>query len=159
VLPGNAAVQLLGRSATPENLKNVEEQLGLNKPIVEQYTTWIGNLAHGNLGTSLTQGRPVSDVVGDPVRNSAVLVMAALLSSILLSVPLGVIAAARRGRGFDFSLGLFSFTFTATPEFVVGTTLVIVFATTALHVLPAVSLIPPGESPFAHLNAFVLPAA
>src|SRR5918999_4008717 len=64
-LPGDAARSILGRTATPESIAELQRQLGLDKPVIEQYTDWIGGVLRGDLGTSLTAGVPVTEVIGD----------------------------------------------------------------------------------------------
>src|SRR5919204_6315885 len=76
-LPGNAAYAVLGRSATPARLHAVEQALNLNRPLVSQYTSWIGGVLHGDFGVSLANGEAVSAVIGPRIVNSAVLVIAA----------------------------------------------------------------------------------
>jgi peptide/nickel transport system permease protein len=158
-LPGNAAYAVLGHSATPQLLHSLEAQLHLNRPLVSQYESWIGGVLHGNFGTSLANGEKVAALIGPRLVNSAVLVLGAGIIGTLVAGILGVVAAARRDRVFDHIASVVALTITAVPEFVVAIALVIVFAVNALHVLPAVSTIPPGSSPLGNLSALVLPIA
>lgn len=158
-LPGNAAAEVLGHTATPAKVAALSHQLGLDRPIVSQYLTWAGNTVTGNLGTSLASGDRVSSLIGNAVVNSLILIVASALISVLLSILLGVMAAVRRDRAFDHFFSAFAFLFTAVPEFVVGLGLVILFATSVFTILPAVSFLPPGSGPFSNLNVFVLPVA
>jgi peptide/nickel transport system permease protein len=160
VLPGNAARQLLGRNATPENVRIVERELGLQKPIVAQYGSWVGNAIQGDFGRSLTRDRlRVSALLADPIANSAVLVILSAVLGIGLGLVLGITAASRQGGLVDAALMGIAFVFTAVPEFVVALLLAILFATSVFEILPAISSIPPGESPFANLTSYVLPVA
>jgi peptide/nickel transport system permease protein len=158
-LPGNAAYAVLGHSATPQRLKALEDQLHLNRSLAAQYGSWIGGVLHGNFGTSLANGESVSSLIGPRLVNSAVLVFGAGLVGTLLAGMLGLIAAARRDKLFDHVASVIALAVTALPEFVVAIALVIVFAVNALHILPAVSVIPPGTSPLANLKLLVLPIA
>jgi peptide/nickel transport system permease protein len=158
-LPGNAAYAVLGHSATPQRLAALEAQLHLNRSLVSQYGSWIGGVLHGSFGTSLANGESVSSLIGPRLENSAVLVVGAGLVGTLIAGVLGLIAAARRDRLFDHVLSVVALTITALPEFVVAIALVIVFAVNVLHVLPAVSAIPPGTPPLDDLSALWLPIA
>jgi peptide/nickel transport system permease protein len=154
---GDPARAILGRSATPASLAALREQLHLNQPVVAQYLTWAGGLLHGDAGNSLAAQEPVTKLIGDRIVNSAFLVLCAGLISIPLSVAIGSYAALRRDKTFDVATSLSTLVFAALPEFVVGVSLVVIFATTVLHVLPAVSLIPPGGRPWDNPVALVLP--
>jgi peptide/nickel transport system permease protein len=158
-LPGNAARQILGRNQSGAAFRALEHQLGLNQPIVTQYLTWASHVVSGNLGTSFTENLPVSKVIGSAVANSAVLVVLATVISVFVSVLIGVATAARRDGLVDNAFSGFTFLFTAVPEFIIGILLVMLFATTVFHVLPAVSLIPPGSGALSHPNVYVLPVA
>lgn len=156
-LPGNAAYAVLGHTATPQRLHALEAQLHLNRPLVSQYGSWIGGVLKGNFGTSLANGESVSSLIGPRLENSAVLVVGAGLVGTLFAAICGLIAAARRDKAFDHIASVIALTVTAMPEFVVAIALVIVFAVNLLHILPAVSTIPPGTSPLDDLRALVLP--
>ncbi len=158
-LPGNAAYAVLGHGATPQRLRAIEDQLHLNRSLVSQYGSWIGGVLHGNFGNSLASGQSVGSLIGPRLENSAVLVLGAGIVGTLLAGGLGLIAAARRDRVFDHVASVVALTITALPEFVVAIALVIVFAVNLLHILPAVSAIPPGTSPLDDLSALWLPIA
>jgi peptide/nickel transport system permease protein len=154
---GDPARAILGRSATPASLAALRQQLHLNQPVVAQYLTWAGGLLHGDAGNSLAAQEPVTKLIGDRIVNSAILVLCAGLISIPLSIAIGSYAALRRDKTFDVATSLSTLVFAALPEFVVGVSLVVIFATTVLHVLPAVSLIPPGGRPWDNPVGLVLP--
>ncbi len=156
-LPGDAARSILGRTATPESLAELREQLGLNKPVVEQYTDWIGGILHGDLGTSLTAGRPVSDVLGERIEYSAFLMFLAALVSIPLAVVIGAVSARRRDGPFDHSMSIVTLALASLPEFVVGIALVVLFSTTVFHWLPAVTVVEPGTPPWEYPRELILP--
>ena len=157
-LPSDPARAILGRTATPDSLKALRKQLNLDRPVVNQYTHWLGGIFTGDLGNSLAaRGEPVTSVLGKRLANSAVLVLLAAVISIPLSILLGVISARRRDGPLDHSLSLVLLALAALPEFVVGIALVLLFATRVFHVLPAVSLIPPDSSPWQNLKELVLP--
>jgi peptide/nickel transport system permease protein len=156
-LPTDPARAILGRSATPASLAALRRQLHLDRPVIEQYWTWVTGLLHGNLGTSLAAQEPVSTLLAPKLVNSAVLVALAAVLSIPLSIAIGAYAALKREKAFDQASSNLLLALAALPEFVVGLVLVILFATTVLHVLPAVSTIPPGSRPWNNWLALVLP--
>lgn len=157
-LPSDAARAILGPSATQEQLEFLREELGLNRPLVEQYTTWISGAVHGDFGDSLIQRRPVTDVLGPRLQNSAALVLLSALIGFSLSIFLGVVTAVRRDRPFDHAFVFGSLVLAAVPGFVFAIFLVMLFSTSVFHWFPAVALFPQGENPFAHFDVLVLPA-
>jgi peptide/nickel transport system permease protein len=157
-LPGDPARSILGRTATPASLKALREQLNLDQPVLTQYWNWITGFVHGDFGTSLAAQEPVSTYLHDRLINSAYLVVVAGLISIPFSVAIGAYAALRRDRFFDVSSSIGTLLLAALPEFVVGVTLVVLFATTVFpHTLPAVAYLAPGERPWNHLKEMILP--
>jgi peptide/nickel transport system permease protein len=156
-LPGDPARAILGRTATPASLKALRDQLHLNRPVLTQYTSWITGLLHGDLGTSLAAREPVATYLHDRLINSAFLVVVAGLISIPLSIAIGAYAALRRDGVFDATSSIGTLLLAALPEFVVGVTLVVLFATTVFHVLPGIAYLAPGARPWDHPKEMLLP--
>jgi len=156
-LPGDAARSILGRNATPESLADLRQQLGLNRPVVEQYTDWIGGVLTGDFGTSLAAALPVTEVIGERIEYSAFLMLIAAIVSIPLAVLIGAVSARRRDGPFDHTMSIITLALAALPEFVVGIAFVVVLATTVFHVFPAVTLIDPGVGPWHYPKELVLP--
>jgi peptide/nickel transport system permease protein len=156
-LPGDPARAILGRSATPDSLRALRAQLNLNHPAIVQYGDWLKGLLSGNLGTSLAARQPVSQVIGKRVENSAFLMLLAAVISIPLAILIGAVTARRRDSKFDHSMSVGLLGLAALPEFVVAILLVVLLGTTVFQVLPAVSLIPPQDYPWQHMNEMVLP--
>jgi peptide/nickel transport system permease protein len=156
-LPGDPALAILGRSATPQSLAALRRQLHLDQPVLSQYWSWIVGLLHGNLGESLAAQEPVTTLLGPKLVNSGVLVLISAVVSIPLSIAIGSWAALKRERIFDQASSNLLLVLAALPEFVVAVVLVILFATTVFHVLPAISSIPPGSRPWNNWVALVLP--
>jgi peptide/nickel transport system permease protein len=159
VLPGNAAYAVLGHTATPASLKALSRQMGLDRPAIEQYWSWLTNLLHGNLGNSLVSSQSVATLIGPRVLNSAVLVLFAGVIGTVVGVVLGLIAAVRRDKPLDHVMSIISLAVTSLPEFVIGITLVFIFATNILHAFPAVSNVPPDQKPWQEPAMLVLPVA
>ena len=157
VLPGDPATAILGRTATPDSLAALRQQLGLDKPVVEQYSDWIGGVLEGDLGNSLAAGIPVTEILGQRIENSAFLMLVAALVSVPLAVLIGAVSARRRDGPFDHTMSIVTLALAALPEFVVGIALVVLLATTVFHVLPSVALIEPGIAPWHYPKELVLP--
>jgi peptide/nickel transport system permease protein len=158
-LPGNAAQAILGKTATPARVHALELQLHLNESVFSQFTHWLGGILTGDLGTSAATQQPVSQLLSGRIANSAFLVFVAATIAIPLSIAFGTWMAVKRDTAVDYVGSTVSLVFAALPEFVVGILLVLVFATSVFHVFPAVSLIPPGDHAWNHLNVVILPAA
>lgn len=157
LLSGDAATAILGRNATPETLAVVREQLNLNRPAPVRYAEWLAGFVRGDLGESISSGRPVTELIGDRVRNSAVLTAATCVVLIPLSLLLGTLAAVRRQRALDNVISSTTLALISLPEFVVGMLLVLVFAI-FWPVLPAISFVTPDDTFVTQVRALVLPA-
>src|ERR1700759_2003104 len=137
-LPGNAATAILGRDATPARVAALTRQLHLNESAITQYTHWLGNVLHGNLGISAATQQAVTHYISGRLANSAFLVLVSALIAIPLSIGLGVLMAVRRDKPTDHVLSIGTLGLAALPDFVIGIALAILFATNVSHVLPAV---------------------
>ena len=158
-LPGDTARAILGREAVnTARYDALREQLGLNKPIAQQYLGWLGGVITGDLGNSLVQDQPVTQLLGRRVVNTFILVFVAALLSIPISLLLGSLTALRRDGRFDISVSIGSLSLAALPEFVIGIILILLFATQVFNWLPAVSRVDPGVPISQQLELFILPA-
>jgi peptide/nickel transport system permease protein len=158
-LPGNAARAILGRNATPARIAALTQQLHLNRSVLAQYFSWLGGVIHGNFGISAATQDPVSQLISSRILNTAFLVLVAGIIAIPLSIGLGVLMAVRRDKPTDHILSITTLALAALPEFVIGIGLVLLFATNVTHLLPAVSIIPPGEHAWNVPKEVILPAA
>lgn len=136
VLPGSAATLILGEYATPESLRALEREMGLDRPFAVQYAAWMGGVLTGDWGYSLAMKQPVTAIVGLRLRNSALLAGFALLAVVLIATPLGTLAALRRGRWLDLAILTGSYIGISVPEFVTGMMLILVLAGPSLHLFP-----------------------
>src|SRR3990170_3729184 len=100
-LPGGPAQALLGERATPEKIAQIERIYGLNKPIHVQYWKYVQRTAQGDLGTSVTTRRPVTDEIKDRIPATIELALAAMIFSLAVGIPLGFFAAKRYGGAVD----------------------------------------------------------
>jgi peptide/nickel transport system permease protein len=158
-LPGDAATAILGKEATPDRVAALRDQLHLNDSVISQYFQWLGGLLTGDLGTSAATQEPVSDLLSARVGNSVFLVLVASVVALPLSLQIGVWTAMRRDRAADHITSTVTLVLAALPEFVIAIALVLLFATSVFHVLPAVSLLPPGTHAWEDPDVVVLPAA
>jgi peptide/nickel transport system permease protein len=158
-LPGDAATAMLGKEATPDRVAALRAQLHLNDSVISQYWHWFGGILTGDLGISAATQQPVGDLLSARVGNSAFLVLAASVVAIPLSLFLGVWTAMRRDRPADHIVSTATLVLAALPEFVIGIALILLLATGAVQVFPAVSLLPPGTQAWEDLSVVVLPAA
>jgi peptide/nickel transport system permease protein len=133
--PGDPALLLVGPTASPEQLAAQRKAMGLDRPLAEQYTTWIGEFVRGDWGTSIATGRPVRAMIADAWPATVRLVGLSLVLSYLLGILVGAIQASRGGR-LDTTLSVISVTLFAIPGYWLGLMLVMVFTYLA-RALPA----------------------
>lgn len=154
--PGDPAAILAGDGVTPEQLAKIREGLGLNRPIHVQFFSWFGRLLEGDFGTSIISGKPVLEMILDRLEPTLSLALATICLSVLIAVPLGVLAAAKRGMLIDRLVVAVSVVGFSVPVFVVGYALIQVFSIN-LKWLPVQGFrsITDGVGPF--LERIVLP--
>jgi len=127
--PGSPVDDLrLDPNIKPADLESLKQTLGIDKPLPEQYVTWIGQLAHGNFGISLRNYRPIRETLFERVGNTLVLTVIALLVSLLIAVPVGVLSALRRNSIFDYVATFLSTLGQAVPGFWLGLLLILLFS-------------------------------
>ena len=157
ILPGDPASTLLGTSATPETVATLRHQMGLDQPAPLRYLAWIGGLVTGQLGTSLSYGVPVAGLIAERCAVTVPLTILAMLLAVGVALPLGALAATRRGGPLDHAATLYAQVGIAVPNFWIGL-LLILGVSLKLGWLPAGGF--PGWSAgvWPALKALVLPA-
>lgn len=158
VLPADAAVMLMGENATPEQLAALRARLGLDDPVWTQYLRWLGGVVAGDFGISMRSGLPVLPQVLEALSRSLLLAALSIGLMLVLALPLGILAAVRRGGATDVGVGLLSYVGVSLPEFVTATLAILVFAD-LLGWLPATGYVPLTEDPLRALQHLVLPVA
>jgi peptide/nickel transport system permease protein len=126
--PGDPAFILAGEAPTPEFLAQVRAENGLDKPVWQQFVTFLGHAATGDFGRSIYAGRPVFDVILERVPATALLAGTAMVLASLAGVLLGVAAAKRAGTAGDAAISILSLLGTSVPSFWIGQVLILVFA-------------------------------
>jgi peptide/nickel transport system permease protein len=157
LLPGDAAVTILGEGATPEALAALRVRLGLDRSLVVQYLDWLAGLPRGAFGISTTLNQPAGPIIAERFGHSLALAVTTIVMAALLAIPLGVAAAARRGSRLDVSILTASYLGISIPDFVVAPILIIVLASPPLSLLPSSGYEPVAKSFGGWLAHIVLP--
>lgn len=157
LLPGDFAQAILGQGATPEAVAAIRAKLGLDQPFHTRYLSWLAGILTGDFGTSLTDQRPVIDLLGDRMANTLFLAMLAGAMSIPLSITLGLLAALYRKSIFDRVTNIGALASISSPEFVVGYLLLLFMAVKHQWFSP-ISTVSAGMGFFDRLSLTFLPA-
>lgn len=157
LIPGDVATVVLGQEATPSAKAAMRHRLGLDKPLPIQYATWLGDVLHGNLGESLSDGTPVWSEIQERLPVTGELALASFLVAIIIAIPTGIVSAVYRGRFVDYVGTLFAFLGMSVPGFWLAMLMIILFAV-KLGWLPSSGYVAFTHDPAANLRAMVLPA-
>ncbi len=155
-VPGDPAEVILGLNASPEALTALRHQLGLDEPPAQRYVQWLGGILHGDFGESLNYQRPVGALIRDRLGVSVPLSLGAALVACLIALPLGILAALRRGTVLDPLITAASQVGAAIPSFWLGLMLILLFAV-RLHWLPAGGFAGWTTDPVRSIGSLVLP--
>ena len=128
LLPGDLAQEILGQGATPEGLRVLRLQLGLDTPPHIRYLDWLGGMVTGDMGLSLANKRPISELIGPRLANTLFLGGFAALIAIPVALTLGILAALYRNSFYDRSVNIFTLTSISFPEFFIAYILILFFA-------------------------------
>lgn len=159
LIPGDAVAIMLGANAevTQERIDELRATLGLNLPIHSQYVSWLGNVLQGDLGVSIWTRRPVAEEIASHVWPTLQLTALSLGLGAGLALPLGVLMAQLRGKGWDSVLQIISVTGLTIPSFWLGI-MMILFVTTYFPSAQLLGYVPFTEDPVGNLTRMVLPA-
>jgi peptide/nickel transport system permease protein len=157
VLPGDPGRSILGNLASQSAVQSLDHTLGVDRPLITQYLTWIGGLLHGNLGESYTYQSAVAPFIGAALINSLKLAALAFVIVVPLSILGGVIAALYNGRTVDRIISVTGASLSTVPEFVSGIVLIVVFGVT-LKWLPVTASAGAGASVGSQFEHLILPA-
>jgi peptide/nickel transport system permease protein len=157
IMPGDAASQLLGANATPDQVAELRAKLGLDEPVVERYVTWLGDVVTGDLGRSFASDQSVTSILSERLPVSFYLIGYALFVSLVFTIPVALLAVRRPGGIVDrVSMGI-SMTGLSVANYVLALLLVYVFAV-QLAWLPAIGYVSPSDSITGFVKSLTLPA-
>jgi peptide/nickel transport system permease protein len=155
--PGDPAAIIAGSAATTQDVEGIRLKLGLDRPIVTQFFVWLGNMAAGDFGESFFFKKTVASLIADRIEPTLMLSLTTIVLSVLIAVPLGVLAAYRQGTWIDRVVMGFSVLGFSVPVFVIGYVLIYVFAI-ELNWLPVQGYQPLREGVWGTLERLVLPS-
>ena len=156
LIPGDPATVILGPEASEQAKEQMRERLGLDKPIVVQYVDWLGGVLHGDLGKSLVDGTPVSQLILQRLPVTLELALGTFLVSLTIAVVAGILSASKRGTWVDYVSTGFALGGISIPHFWLGMMFIIIFAV-YLGWLPASGYVPFFEDPAANIAVMILP--
>lgn len=157
LVPGNPAVAMLGDMATEADIAALEARMGLDKPLAEQYIIWVGNMLQGDFGMSVTNNETVIGMVSSHVKPTISLTIYALIIASVISIPLGMVAAKKKGSMVDHSVTILSLAGISLPSFLLGLFLILVLAV-RFRLFPVSGYKEIGEGLVPHLKSITLPA-
>jgi peptide/nickel transport system permease protein len=128
MIPADPVAMIAGRNSTPQIREQIRQQLGLDKPIPVQYAVYLGRLVQGDLGTSYARKSDVGALIASRLPPTLLLMLGAIIAELVIGIPAGLYAATRRGRLGDKMAMTLSFLSVSTPQFVLGLTLLYLFA-------------------------------
>ena len=157
LIPGDPASIVAGPNATDEQLEALTSQFGLDRPLGTQYIIWLGNVLKGDMGTSFLNKYPVTELIAQRIPATLELALAAALIAVVISFPLGILAALKPGSMIDFVSTLFASLSFAVPGFWLAILLILLFSL-QFKLLPPSGRPEFGEQPVEHLKALIMPA-
>ena len=162
LLPGDVAENIAGVGTDAAVMdeaivQNIREDLGLDRPVIVRYLSWVGNALRGELGKSYQTGQLVSEAIALRLPVTIQLLVMAQFMAILFAIPAGIFAAYRAGKMPDRVLTTLAFAFLAAPSFIIAISLAFIFAV-LLNWFPATGYVPFTENLFGNIRSFILPA-
>lgn len=157
LLPGDPALALAGEERSPEVIEYLREKYRFNDPVPVQYAAWLGGLLQGDFGTSVRTRLPIGTMLAEKLPVTIELAVLSMLVALLLGLPIGIMAALRRGSALDYGASLFGLAGLSIPNFWLGIMLILLFSVN-LGWLPAGGYVPPSESLWGNLKSMLMPA-
>jgi peptide/nickel transport system permease protein len=158
LLPGDVAQAILGQSATPEAVAAIRKDLNLDRPAVVRYGEWLGHSLEGELGTSLANREPITQMISGRLGNTLFLAAAAALVAVPVAILLGLVAARFRETWLDKTISIVTLSAISMPEFFIGYILIFIFAVKLLWA-PSIASVYEGMGLGEKLGAVALPVA
>ena len=157
LVPGDPAAAMLGDMATEADIAALRERMGLNRPLLEQYVVWVGNVLHGDFGESVSGNETVLSMILSHLQPTVFLSLYSLMIAAVIAIPLGMIAARKKGAMVDHSVTVISLAGISLPSFLLGLFLMLLFAV-RLKWFPVSGYVPPSQGMAVHLRSLCLPA-
>lgn len=157
LVPGDPAAAMLGDMATEADIAALRERMGLNRPLLEQYVVWVGNVLHGDFGESVSGNETVLSMILSHLQPTVFLSLYSLMIAAVIAIPLGMIAARKKGAIVDHSVTVISLAGISLPSFLLGLFLMLLFAV-RLKWFPVSGYVPPSQGMASHLRSLCLPA-
>jgi len=157
LLPGDPATALAGEDRDPAVIAFIREKYHLDEPLPVRYALWVKGVAQGDLGESIRIKRPVLDLIAEKLPVTAELALIAVLISLSIGIPAGIIAAAKNGTAIDYGTTMAALWGLSIPNFWLGILLILLFSV-ELGLLPASGFVSPGESLKQNLLTLIMPA-
>jgi peptide/nickel transport system permease protein len=157
IAPGDPAVVIAGDQASPADVEHIRQALGLDRPFLVQFGSWLWRILHGDLGTSIFTNLPVASLIAQRIEPTLSLMVLTLVLTILVAVPLGVVAAWKAGTWLDRAIMAFAVFGFSLPVFVVGYVLAYVFAL-QFEWFPVQGYTPLAEGFWPWLQNLILPS-
>lgn len=157
LVPGDPAAAMLGDMATEADIAALRERMGLNRSLPEQYLVWIGNLLHGDFGVSVSANSSVFSLIVSHLQPTVFLALYSLLIASFIAIPLGMIAAKKKGAAVDHGVTVISLAGISMPSFLLGLFLMLIFSV-RFRWFPVSGYVPPSQGLLLHLRSLCLPA-
>lgn len=157
ILPGDPVLAMAGEERDPAVLDFLREKYRLNDPLPVQYVAWIKEVGQGNLGVSLRTDIPVTTLVSQKLPVTIQLAVMAMFFAILVGIPLGILAAVRKGTRVEFGANLFALSGMSIPNFWLGIILIMIVSV-QFKLLPASGYVPPGRDFWLSMKTMLMPA-
>ncbi|SHH03986.1 ABC transporter permease [Pollutimonas bauzanensis] len=157
ILPGDPVLAMAGEERDPAVLEFLRDKYRLNDPLPVQYLAWVKEVGQGNLGVSLRTDIPVTTLVRQKLPVTIQLAVMAMFFAILVGIPLGILAAVRKGSRIEFGANLFALSGMSIPNFWLGIVLIMIVSVW-LKWLPASGYVPPGTDLWLSLKTMLMPS-
>ena len=157
LVPGDPATAMLGDLATEEDIAALRLRMGLDKPLIDQYFIWIGNIFHGDFGMSVVNNETVGSLIISHIRPTISLAIYALVIAAVIAIPLGMIASRKKGSAIDHVVSVISLAGISLPSFLLGLFLMLLFSV-KFRIFPVSGYKEISDGFLEHIRSLTLPA-
>jgi peptide/nickel transport system permease protein len=157
MIPGDPVAIMFGKNPNQEQMEAVRKLYGLDKPLVDQYFTWAGNILQGNWGRSIQTNEPILGMIMERIPRTIALSLIGICLALIISIPSGVASAKHHNTFFDLSITVLNLGFISIPGFWLGILLMLLFSV-VLKILPTSGYVEPAMNFFGWLRCMILPS-